>query len=107
MPLNAVFQNGPNWGKDVFMPLDCIIGGRRMAGEGWRMLMECLGAGRSIALPSSAVGYAKLAARSTGGYARLRSQFKLPIGRFEGVEEALATIGGNLYMMDAARRMTA
>jgi acyl-CoA dehydrogenase len=107
MPLNAVFQNGPNWGKDVFMPLDWIIGGRRMAGEGWRMLMECLAAGRSISLPSSAVGYAKLAARSTGGYARIRSQFKLPIGRFEGVEEALATIGGNLYMMDAARRMTA
>jgi acyl-CoA dehydrogenase len=107
LPLNAVFQNGPNWGKDVFMPLDWIIGGPRMAGQGWRMLMECLAAGRSISLPSSAVGYAKLAARSTGGYARVRSQFKLPIGRFEGVEEALATIGGHVYMMDAARRMTA
>ena len=106
-PLNATFQNGPNSGKDVFMPLDWIIGGQRMAGQGWRMLMECLAAGRSISLPSSAVGYAKLAARSTGGYARVRSQFKLAIGRFEGVEEALATIGGNLYMMDAARRMTA
>ena len=103
LPLNAVFQNGPNWGKDVFMPLDWIIGGPKMAGQGWRMLMECLAAGRSISLPSSSVGYAKLAARATGAYARVRSQFKTPIGKFEGVEEALARIGGNLYMMDAAR----
>jgi acyl-CoA dehydrogenase len=107
MPLNAVFQNGPNWGKDVFMPLDWIIGGPKMAGQGWRMLMECLAAGRSISLPSSGCGYAKLAARATGAYARVRSQFKTAIGKFEGVEEALARIGGNLYMMDAARAMTA
>ena len=106
-PLDAVFQNGPNWGKDVFMPIEWIIGGPAMAGKGWHMLMECLAAGRSISLPSSATGYAKLAARATGGYARIRSQFKLPIARFEGVEEALARIGGNLYMMDAARCMTA
>ena len=107
MPLNAVFQNGPNWGKDVFMPLDWIIGGPKMAGQGWRMLMECLAAGRSISLPSSGCGYAKLAARATGAYARVRSQFHTAIGKFEGVEEALARIGGNLYMMDAARAMTA
>src|SRR6266568_4763395 len=106
-PLNAVFQNGPNWGKDVFMPLDWIIGGPKMAGQGWRMLMECLAAGRSISLPSSGTGYAKLAARATGAYARVRSQFKTPIGKFEGIEEALARIGGNLYVMDAARSMTA
>ncbi|MGB7540451.1 MAG: acyl-CoA dehydrogenase [Burkholderiales bacterium] len=106
-PLNAVFQNGPNWGRDVFMPLDQIIGGPKMAGQGWRMLMECLAAGRSISLPSSSCGYAKLAARATGAYARVRSQFKTAIGRFEGIEEALARIGGNLYMMDAARMMTA
>jgi len=106
-PLNAVFQNGPNWGKDVFMPLDWIIGGPKMAGQGWRMLMECLAAGRSISLPSSGTGYAKLAARATGAYARVRSQFKTPIGKFEGIEEALARIGGNLYTMDAARTMTA
>src|SRR6266702_2796372 len=106
-PLNAVFQNGPNWGKDVFMPLDWIIGGPKMAGQGWRMLMECLAAGRSISLPSSGTGYAKLAARATGAYARVRSQFKTPIGKFEGIEEALARIGGNLYTMDAARSMTA
>lgn len=107
MPLNAVFQNGPNWGTDVFMPLEWIIGGREMAGQGWRMLMECLAAGRSISLPSSAVGYAKLAARATGAYARVRSQFKTAIGKFEGVEEPLARIGGHLYLMDAARMMTA
>jgi acyl-CoA dehydrogenase len=107
LPLNAVFQNGPNWGNDVFMPLEWIIGGPAMAGQGWRMLMECLAAGRSISLPSSATGYAKLAARATGGYARIRSQFKLPIGRFEGVEEALARMGGHVYTMDAVRRMTA
>jgi acyl-CoA dehydrogenase len=72
-PLNAVFQNGPNWGKDVFMPLDWIIGGPKMAGQGWRMLMECLAAGRSISLPSSSTGYAKLATRATGAYARVRN----------------------------------
>jgi len=106
-PLNAVFQNGPNWGKDVFMPLEWIIGGPKMAGQGWRMLMECLAAGRSISLPSSSTGYAKLAARATGAYARVRSQFKTAIGKFEGIEEPLARVGGNLYMMDAARSMTA
>jgi len=106
-PMNAVFQNGPNWGTEVFMPLEWIIGGPNMAGQGWRMLMECLAAGRSISLPSSAVGYTKLAARAVGAYARVRRQFKTPIGRFEGVEEALARIGGNLYVMDAVRKMTA
>jgi acyl-CoA dehydrogenase len=106
-PLNAVFQNGPNWGRDVFMPLDWIIGGPAMAGQGWRMLMECLAAGRSISLPASNTGMAKLAARATGGYARVRSQFKTAIGRFEGIEEPLARIGGNTYMMDAVRMMTA
>ena len=106
-PLNAVFQNGPNWGKDVFMPLDWIIGGSKMAGNGWRMLMECLAAGRSISLPSTNVGMSKLAVRATGAYARVRTQFKTAIGKFEGVEEALARIGGNTYMMDAVRVMTA
>jgi acyl-CoA dehydrogenase len=106
-PLDAVFQNGPNWGTDVFMPIDWIIGGPKMAGQGWRMLMECLAAGRSISLPSSAVGYTKLAARAVGAYSRVRSQFKTAIGRFEGIEEAMARLGGNLYLMDAARKMTA
>ena len=107
LPLNAVFQNGPNWGKDVFIPMDWIIGGQPMLGQGWRMLMECLAAGRGISLPSSNTGMAKLAVRTTGAYARVRTQFKTPIGKFEGVEEALARMGGNLYMMDAARALTA
>jgi acyl-CoA dehydrogenase len=106
-PLNASFMNGPNWGKDVFMPLDWVVGGREYVGQGWRMLMECLAAGRSISLPSSAAGGAKVAARTTGAYSRVRSQFRVPIGRFEGVEEALARIGGNTYAIEAARVMTA
>ncbi|MDD5181198.1 MAG: acyl-CoA dehydrogenase [Gallionellaceae bacterium] len=106
-PLNSAFQNGPTSGKDVFIPLEYIIGGQERIGQGWRMLMECLAAGRSISLPASATGGAKLAARSSGAYGRVRKQFKLPIGKFEGVEEALARIGGNLYMMDAARVLTA
>ena len=107
MPLNAVFQNGPNWGSDVFIPLDWVIGGRPMLGRGWRMLMESLAAGRSISLPSSSTGMAKLAVRATGGYARVRTQFKTPIARFEGVEEPLARMAGALYCMDAVRRVTA
>jgi acyl-CoA dehydrogenase len=107
MPLSAVFQNGPNWGKDVFIPIDWVIGGRAQVGNGWRMLMESLAAGRGISLPSSSTGMAKLAVRATGGYARVRSQFKTPIGKFEGVEEALTRMGGNLYMMDATRMLTA
>jgi acyl-CoA dehydrogenase len=107
MPLNAVFQNGPTSGEDVFIPMDWVIGGQPMLGRGWRMLMECLAAGRGISLPSSATGMAKLAVRAVGGYARVRRQFKTPIGKFEGIEEALTRMGGNLYMMDAARTLTA
>src|SRR3954469_2108778 len=107
LPLNAVFQNGPNHGKDVFMPLDWIIGGRQYAGKGWMMLMGCLAAGRAISLPTSAVGGAKALVRFVGAYARVRSQFKTPIGRLEGVEEALGRIAAHCYMMDAARVMTA
>jgi acyl-CoA dehydrogenase len=106
-PLNGAFMNGPNWGKDVFVPMEYVIGGVDYVGQGWKMLMNCLAAGRSISLPANAVGMSKLAARTTGGYGRVRTQFKIPIGRFEGVEEAMARIGGNLYLMDAARVMTA
>ncbi len=106
-PLNAMFMNGPTRGKDVFMPLDFIIGGPKMAGQGWRMLMECLAAGRSISLPSSNAGMAQMIARSVGGYARVRSQFKMAVGRFEGVEEALTRIGAFTYMTNATRTMTA
>jgi acyl-CoA dehydrogenase len=107
LPLNAAFQNGPNSGKDVFMPIDWIIGGKEYAGKGWMMLMGCLAAGRSISLPTSSVGGAKALARITGAYARVRSQFKTPIGKLEGVEEALGRIAANTYMMDATRIMTA
>ncbi|MBK7647932.1 MAG: acyl-CoA dehydrogenase [Betaproteobacteria bacterium] len=106
-PLNAMFMNGPTRGKDVFMPLDFIIGGPEKAGHGWRMLMECLAAGRSISLPSSNTGMAQMTARAVGGYARVRSQFKMAVGKFEGVEEALTRIGAYTYMMDAVRKMTA
>lgn len=106
-PLNAMFMNGPTRGDGVFMPLDFVIGGAERVGQGWRMLMECLAAGRAISLPSSNTGMSKMTARAVGGYARVRTQFRLPVGRFEGVEEALARIGGHTYLMDAARRMTA
>jgi len=107
LPLNAVFQNGPNSGKDVFMPLDWIIGGPEYAGKGWMMLMGCLAAGRAISLPTSSTGGAKALTRFTGAYARVRSQFKTPIGKLEGVEEALGRIAANCYVMDATRVMTA
>ena len=107
MPLTAVFQNGPNSGDDVFIPMQWIIGGQPMIGRGWRMLMECLAAGRAISLPSTNTGMAKLLTRAVGGYARVRSQFKTPIGKFEGIEEPLARMGGYLYSMDATRVLTA
>jgi len=106
MPLGIPFQNGPNWGRDVFIPLDWIIGGPERAGQGWRMLMECLGVGRSISLPALSTGAGKLACRATGAYARIRRQFKLPIGQLEGVEEPLARMAGITYLMEAARIMT-
>ncbi len=106
LPLDVVFMNGPNSGKDVFIPMDWIIGGQDRIGQGWRMLMESLADGRGISLPALSVGAGKLVSRSVGGYARIRRQFKLPIGRFEGIEEALTRIGGYTYMMDAARTLT-
>ena len=106
-PLNAMFMNGPTRGKDVFMPLDFIIGGPEMAGQGWRMLMECLAAGRSISLPSSNVGMSQLTVRTVGAYSRIRKQFNLQIGRFEGIEEVLARMGANTYASNAVRIMTA
>ncbi len=107
LPLNAVFMNGPNWGKDVFIPMDHVIGGADYVGQGWKMLMNCLAAGRSISLPANGVGMSKLCALTTGAYGRVRKQFNMAVGRFEGVEEAIARIGGNTYIMDAARVMTA
>jgi len=106
-PLNSAFQNGPTQGRDVFIPMDYIIGGTSRVGQGWRMLMECLAAGRSISLPASSIGGMKAVARVCGAYSRVRKQFKVPIGRFEGVEEPLARIGAHTYMVEAARRFTA
>lgn len=102
-PLNTPFQNGPIYGKDVFIPIDWIIGGKAKAGKGWTMLMECLAAGRAITLPASAVGGAKVLTYTAGAYARIRRQFHQPIGKFEGIEEPLARIGAYTYIMDAAR----
>ena len=106
-PLNVPFQNGPVRGKDVFIPLSQLIGGPDLAGQGWRMLVECLSVGRAISLPSTATGGSRMGAAATGAYARMRKQFGLAIGRFEGVEEALARIGGYTYAMEALSRSTA
>jgi len=106
-PLSIPFMNGSTRGHDVFVPLDFIIGGPKMAGQGWRMLMECLSAGRSISLPGNSVGGAQLAARVVGAYATIREQFNMAVGRFEGIEAPLARIGGTLYWMNAVRTLTA
>lgn len=105
-PLNVPFQNGPTRANELFVPLDFIIGGPKMAGQGWRMLVECLSVGRGITLPSNSTGGIKTAALATGAYARIRRQFKQPIGHMEGVEEPLARLGGNAYVMDAASTLT-
>ncbi|MDQ3287690.1 MAG: acyl-CoA dehydrogenase [Pseudomonadota bacterium] len=106
-PLNSSFQNGPLQGREVFIPLSQLIGGEAFAGKGWQMLVEVLSIGRSITLPSTASGGAKMAAVVTGAYARIRKQFGLSIGRFEGVEEALARIAGNAYAISALAESTA
>jgi acyl-CoA dehydrogenase len=105
-PMGVPFQNGPIFGHDVFVPLTAVIGEQGGIGQGWRMLMEALAAGRSISLPSLSVGASELATRVVGAYGTVREQFNLPIGRFEGVEEAMARIGGTTYLMNAARTLT-
>lgn len=107
LPMNMAFMNGPTSGENVFVPLDWLIGGPSMAGQGWRMLMECLSIGRAISLPALSTACAQLSHRTTGIYARIRQQFRLPIGKFEGVEAAMARIAGKNYMMLATRIMTA
>ena len=101
-PLNVPFQNGPTRGNNIFVPIDYIIGGPAMAGQGWRMLVECLSVGRGITLPSNSTGSLKSVALATGAYAHIRRQFKVAIGKMEGIEEPLARIAGNAYVMDAA-----
>jgi len=106
-PARQAFQNGPLRGEDVFIPMSMVIGGEPRCGQGWRMLMNCLAAGRSISLPASATGALKFALRTTGAYARVRQQFDLPIARMEGVAEQLAELALDTYAVDAARRLTA
>ncbi len=107
LPSGAAFPNGPNWGTDVFIPMDMIIGGEKMVGQGWRMLMECLAAGRAISLPSSSTSGAKAMLRFTTAYSRIRKQFGLPVGRMEGIEEAITRMVETAYVNEAARAATA
>lgn len=107
LPLGAAFMNGPNSGKDVFIPLEYLIGGQAMLGKGWMMLMNCLSVGRSISLPAVGTGAAKYTSLVTGQYARVREQFNVPLSAFEGIQESLARIGGNAWLMDSARMLTA
>ncbi|MEQ8495957.1 MAG: acyl-CoA dehydrogenase, partial [Gammaproteobacteria bacterium] len=106
-PARQPFHNGPNSGREVFIPMDWVIGGEARCGDGWRMLMNCLAAGRSISLPATSTAALKVAAWTTGAYARVRQQFNLPLHRFEGVQEAMARIAANAYVVDAARLVTA
>lgn len=106
-PMGLAFLNGPTFGKDVFIPLDWIIGGPEYAGRGWRMLVECLSAGRGISLPALGTACGHMASRTVGAYSYVRKQFGMSIGKFEGVQEALARIGGLTYQLEGARRMTA
>ncbi|MDY6919976.1 MAG: acyl-CoA dehydrogenase [Pseudomonadota bacterium] len=107
LPMNQAFMNGTTWGDDVFIPMDQIIGGQEMIGQGWVMLLECLSVGRAISLPALSTGAGKHCCLTTGAYAAIRQQFGRSIADFEGVQEALEPIAGYSYMMDAARRMTA
>jgi acyl-CoA dehydrogenase len=107
LPSGAAFPNGPNWGRDVFIPIDWVIGGAERAGQGWRMLMECLSAGRAISLPSSAAAGAKSMLRFSTAYGRVRKQFGLPVAKMEGLEEPLARLAESAYVIEAARAATA
>lgn len=107
LPMYMAFMNGPTRGKDVFVPIDWIIGGPKMAGKGWRMLMECLAVGRAISLPALSTAAGKRVYRLTGAYSKIRKQFRVSIGKFEGVAAVLAEIAGNTYRLEACRVMTA
>lgn len=106
LPAYQVFQNGPNWGRDVFLPIDHIIGGAERAGQGWKMLMSALAAGRGISLPSQSSAGAAYTARVSGAYARVRQQFNIPIGKFEGIQELLGRLAATAYLVDGARKFT-
>jgi acyl-CoA dehydrogenase len=106
LPAMQVFQNGPNRGREVFIPIDNVIGGIDQVGKGWKMLMSALAAGRGISLPSLSAAGGAFAAHVTGAYARVREQFHIPIGHFEAIEERLARMAATAYLLDAARRLT-
>ncbi|HEX5507034.1 MAG TPA: acyl-CoA dehydrogenase [Pseudolabrys sp.] len=106
LPAMHVFQNGPNWGHDVFLPIDHVIGGVEQCGKGWKMLMSALAAGRGISLPSLSAAGAAFTANVTGAYARIREQFHVPIAKFEAIQERLGRMAAAAYLLDAARRMT-
>lgn len=106
IPSSTMFMNGPTTGKDVFIPLDHIIGGPEYAGKGWMMLMSALAAGRGISLPSMGCAAIALSAHTTGAYARIRQQFNLPIGKFGGIQSRLGGLAADAYAMDAARHLT-
>jgi acyl-CoA dehydrogenase len=106
LPAMHVFQNGPNWGRDVFIPMDYVIGGVAQAGKGWKMLMSALAAGRGISLPSLSAAGAAFTAHVSGAYARIREQFHVAIARFEAIQERLGRMAATAYLLDAARRMT-
>jgi len=106
LPAGQMFQVGPNWGKDVFIPIDYIIGGEAQIGKGWKMLMTALAAGRGISLPSLSASNIAFFARTTGAYARIREQFGIPIGKFGGVQTLLGRMAANAYLVDAARKLT-
>jgi acyl-CoA dehydrogenase len=106
LPALQAFQNGPTRGHDVFVPIDNVIGGVARVGEGWKMLMSALAAGRGISLPSLSAAGAAIAAHTTGAYARIREQFHQPIGRFPAIQERLGRMAATAYLLDAARRLT-
>jgi acyl-CoA dehydrogenase len=105
-PLGVPFYNCPTQGQDVVVPIDCIVGGVNGAGRGWKMLMECLSAGRGISLPAQSTGGAQLITRVASAHATIRKQFGVSIGQFEGIEEPLARIGAFNYLLEASRRFT-
>jgi acyl-CoA dehydrogenase len=106
-PVYHAFQNGPTQGENVFMPLDFVVGGAKNVGKGWRMLMDCLSVGRAISLPALNSGAAKLAYRMTGAYAKLREQFGVSIGKFEGISDLMGEMAGLCYISESTRIMTA
>ncbi len=107
LPGGVAFPNGPTQGRDVFVPMEWVVGGVSGVGQGWRMLMECLAEGRAISLPATSTSAAKALLRNSTAYARIRKQFGLPIAFMEGIEEPLARLVETAYVCEAGRSVTA